>query len=93
MFNVHGVSKLKKSFEADVLHNTLTLENFGINDLANVFPVWNIILTLVSILLFRIPKCIFHIDNPIDDTNFNDNLSRFYLDIVQTLCIYWLAVV
>ena len=85
MFNISGTLKLKNTLEQDVLHSTLTLKNFGVTDLANKYPVWNIILTIISILLFRTPKSVFHLENVIDDANFNDDISKFYLDFILYL--------
>ena len=85
IFNISGTKRLKNHLEQDILHSTLTLKNFGISNLENAYPTENILLTVLSMVLFHVPKGLFHLKNTIDDENFNDDFSKVYLDIVLYL--------
>ena len=60
-------------------------KNFGISNLENAYPTENILLAVLSMVLFHVPKGLFHLKNTIDDENFNDDFSKMYLDIVLYL--------
>ena len=85
IFNISGTKRLKNHLEQDILHSTLSLKNFGISNLENAYPTENILLAVLSMVLFHVPKGLFHLKNTIDDENFNDDFSKMYLDIVLYL--------